>query len=383
MSHVPGHNVDKSGNVSSWNPRGWGYGSPIPGVTPTKDNPFGANASQQQRTNYDLTGNVSNSGAPMQTSQNNSGFDMASLIAALSSNRSGSGSGGNTGATQLGYAELAYKKAKDEKDRQDALDALGYDRAKDARILGGMQNYYNTGEYGTGFDNLLEMIKTQGQVSEDGITDAYGRATTNIGKGYDVASGLGTTGFNALNQYLAQNQNNPYAGMQASVGSAPDALSNYLSAYGVSDQPVQGQIQADQLQAQQGAGNYQNLIDLLGANAQQGAASRGAESQMAQLLFNTGLGQERAGYTSQAENAQAQALAALQQQMFQSRFGVEGDRNSLANQLVQTILNAGGGNNDDDDDDDEEEEDTKQPVLNPNLTPQVLAQLAARRRAEF
>jgi len=30
--------------------------------------------------------------------------------------------------------------------------------------------------------------------------------------------------------------------------------------------------------------------------------------------------------------------------MFQSRFGVEGDRNSLANQLVQTILNAGGGN---------------------------------------
>jgi len=395
MSHVPGHNVDKSGNVSSWNPRGWGYGSPIPGVTPTKDNPFGANASQQQRTNYDLTGNVSNSGAPMQTSQNNSGFDMASLIAALSSNRSGSGSGGNTGATQLGYAELAYKKAKDEKDRQDALDALGYDRAKDARILGGMQNYYNTGEYGTGFDNLLEMIKTQGQVSEDGITDAYGRATTNIGKGYDVASGLGTTGFDALNQYLAQNQNNPYAGMQASVGSAPDALSNYLSAYGVSDQPVQGQIQADQLQAQQGAGNYQNLIDLLGANAQQGAASRGAESQMAQLLFNTGLGQDRAGYTSQAENAQAQALAALQQQMFQSRFGVEGDRNSLANQLRQNIIAAGG------EDDATKaaaaaaeaarveaarlaaEEEARKAKGNPNLTPQVLAELAARRRAEF
>jgi len=395
MSHVPGHNVDKSGNVSSWNPRGWGYGSPIPGVTPTKDNPFGANASQQQRTNYDLTGNVNDSGAPMQTSQNNSGFDMASLIAALSSNRSGSGSGGNTGATQLGYAELAYKKAKDEKDRQDALDALGYDRAKDARILGGMQNYYNTGEYGTGFDNLLEMIKTQGQVSEDGITDAYGRATTNIGKGYDVASGLGTTGFDALNQYLAQNQNNPYAGMQASVGSAPDALSNYLSAYGVSDQPVQGQIQADQLQAQQGAGNYQNLIDILGANAQQGAASRGAESQMAQLLFNTGLGQDRAGYTSQAENAQAQALAALQQQMFQSRFGVEGDRNSLANQLRQNIIAAGG------EDDATKaaaaaaeaarveaarlaaEEEARKAKGNPNLTPQVLAELAARRRAEF
>jgi hypothetical protein len=80
----------------------------------------------------------------------------------------------------------------------------------------------------------------------------------------------------------------------------------------------------------------------LGGVAQQGAGSRGAESQMAQLLFNTGLGQDRAGYTSQAENAQAQALAALQQAMFQSRFGVEGDRNNLANQLAQSIIGAGG-----------------------------------------
>jgi hypothetical protein len=84
---------------------------------------------------------------------------------------------------------------------------------------------------------------------------------------------------------------------------------------------------------------FQNLIDVLGGVAQQGAGSRGAESQMAQLLFNTGLGQDRAGYTSQAENAQAQALAALQQAMFQSRFGVEGDRNNLANQLAQSIIN--------------------------------------------
>jgi hypothetical protein len=141
---------------------------------------------------------------------------------------------------------------------------------------------------------------------------------------------------------LQANPNNPYAGMTAQVGSAPDALSNYLSAYGVSDAPVQGQIQADQLQAQQGAGNFQNLTDVLSGVAQQGAASRGAESQMAQLMFDTGLGQDRAGYQSQAENAQAQALAALQQAMFQSRFGVEGDRNNLANQLAQSIISAGG-----------------------------------------
>ena len=291
---------------------------------------------------------------------------------ALAGYGSGSGSGGNTAASKLGYAELAYKKAKDEQDRQDELAALNYNRARDARVLSGMQDYYNTGEYGTGFDNLLKMIEQQGQVSQGGITDAYGRATTNIGQGYDVASGLGTTGFNALNQYLAQNQNNPYAGMQASVGNAPDALSSYLSAYGVSDQPVQGQIQADQLQAQQGAGNYQNLIDLLNANAQQGAASRGAESQMAQLLFNTGLGQDRAGYTSQAANAQAQALAALQQQMFQSRFGVESDRNSLASQLRRELIGLGDTGN---------KTVTPPPVVPPATLDQLLEQIAARQAA--
>jgi hypothetical protein len=211
---------------------------------------------------------------------------------------------------------------------------------RDARVTSGLENYYGggKGQFNTGFDKLLGMITDQGKVSSDAVTKSYDRAMTGIGQGYDAAQSLGDTGFNALNTYLQANPNNPYAGMTAQVGSAPDALTDYLSAYGVSDAPVQGQIQADQLQAQQGAGNFQNLIDVLGGVAQQGAGSRGAESQMAQLMFNTGLGQDRAGYTSQAENAQAQALAALQQAMFQSRFGVEGDRNNLANQLAQILL---------------------------------------------
>ena len=342
MTHVPGHNVEQSGNVFAWNPKKWG--SPIPGVTPTEDNPWGANASQLQRTNYQLTGNINYSGQP-QVSQNSSGSDMAKLIAALSSGRSGSG--GTGAADKLARDKFEYDKRQDALARATDLQAADYARAREGRITSGLENYYGGGQgtFNQGFDKLLGMITDQGKVSQQGVTDAYGRAITNVNEGYDVASGLGTAGFNALNQYLEQNQNNPYAGMQASVGSAPDALSNYLSAYGVSDQPVQGQIQADQLQAQQGAGNYQNLIDVLSGVAQQGAGSRGAESQMAQLLFDTGLGQDRAGYRSQAENAQAQALAALQQAMFQSRFGVEGDRNSLANQLAQAVINAGGNPN--------------------------------------
>jgi hypothetical protein len=253
---------------------------------------------------------------------------------------SGSGSGGNS----LARAQFEYQKRQDALDRKSALEALNYGRDRDARVTSGLQNYYGggQGQFNSGFDNLLKMITDQGKVSSDAVGKSYDRAMTGIGQGYDAAQSLGDTGFNALNTYLQANPNNPYAGMTAQVGSAPDALTDYLSAYGVSDAPVQGQIQADQLQAQQGAGNFQNLIDVLGGVAQQGAGSRGAESQMAQLLFNTGLGQDRAGYTSQAENAQAQALAALQQAMFQSRFGVEGDRNNLANQLAQSIIGAGG-----------------------------------------
>ena len=95
---------------------------------------------------------------------------------------------------------------------------------------------------------------------------------------------------------------------------------------------------------------------MLSGVAQQGAGSRATESQMAQLLFNTGLGQERAGYRSEAENAQAQALAALQQAMFQSRFGVANDRNAYARLLAEAVINAGGnigsgsGNNNDEND---------------------------------
>jgi hypothetical protein len=341
MPHVPGHNVEQSGNVFAWNPQEWGYGSPIPGVTKTEDNPWGANANQLQRANYLATGNINYGGQPQEVSQNTSDVDLAKLIAALSSGGSGSGSGSSD---RLARDKFEYEKRKDALERAAELEATNYARAREGRVTSGLESLYGGGKgtFNEGFNNLLKMIADQGKVSEDATGRAYARAMENINQGYTAAQGLGDEGYRALNAYLAANQNNPYATMQAQVGSAPDALSNYLSAYGVSDLPVRGQIEADQLQAQQGAANYQNLINLLSGVAQQGAGSRATESQMAQLLFNTGLGQERAGYRSEAENAQAQALAALQQAMFQSRFGVENDRNAYARQLAEAVINAGG-----------------------------------------
>ena len=349
-------NIENDGAIYAWNPAGKGF-NPYSGV----ENDFRNVTSQiPSNTNTRTRAIVADTAPelfPSTSNTTNPNQFYLNALQALAGYNSGSGSGSGA-SDKLARDKFEYEKRQDAMQRANDLQTANLASAKDARVLGGFQNYYGGGEgdFNKGFNNLLDMIKTQGAVSEGGITKAYDRATTNIGEGYDAASGLGTTGFNALNQYLAQNQNNPYAGMQASVGSAPDALSNYLSAYGVSDAPVQGQIQADQLQAQQGAGNFQNLIDVLSGVAQQGAGSRGAESQMAQLMFNTGLGQDRAGYQSQAENAQAQALAALQQAMFQSRFGVEGDRNSLANQLQQQIIGLGGDTDGDGTGDDDEDE---------------------------
>jgi hypothetical protein len=244
-------------------------------------------------------------------------------------------------------AELAYKKQQDAAEAALNLQTKNEGLAKDASILSNTQDFYNAGQDGTGgyskeFNRLIGMIDAQGTKSEEQIGGAYKNAMGAITGGYDTAKGLGDSGYRALNAYLAANPNDPYAGMQATVGSAPDALTQYLNAYGVSDQPVQGQIQADQLQAQQGAGNFNNLTNLLSSIAQMGASSRGAESAMGQNLFNTELGSERAGYEGKAATQRQTAMNSLQQQLYQDRMQQESARSAMANQLVMQILAANG-----------------------------------------
>jgi hypothetical protein len=79
----------------------------------------------------------------------------------------------------------------------------------------------------------------------------------------------------------------------------------------------------------------------------------------------------------------------LQQQLFESRFGVEQNRNTLAQQLAQTVAELTGTapseptKKEEPKKEEPKKEEPKVPPTNPNLTPEVLAQLAARRRAEF
>ena len=63
---------------------------------------------------------------------------------------------------------------------------------------------------------------------------------------------------------------------------------------------------------------------------------------MGQNLFNTTLGQERAGYKTKAEMAQADAMRQIQESMYQQRMAQESARNAQLQQLAQALASAGG-----------------------------------------
>jgi len=157
-----------------------------------------------------------------------------------------------------------------------------------------------------------------------------------------LAQGLTDQGYATLQNYLQQNPNNAYAGLQQQVQSVANPMEQFLSAYGVSGQPVQAQVAAEQLAGQQGAGAFNTLADILNRNSQQSNSSRMAEMQMAQTMANAGLGANRANYQARNAEAQAQALAQLQQQLAQNQFGVQQNQMQAGDAALQAILNATG-----------------------------------------
>ena len=228
-----------------------------------------------------------------------------------------------------------------------ASDALAKRKYEDELALQQRQiDAYRTrlsgGGYRSGQDQLLKMLSDQAGRSRTDVEDIYGRGIKNIDDGYGDAQKLQDAGFLALQQYLTQNPNNPYANVAVSAGPTQDDLAGLLGAYGVSADPVRAQVAAEGAAAQQGAAGFQNLLDVLGASAQQSDASRLAEMMMSQNFANTSLGSQRAGAKSQAASAQANALAQIQAQLAQSQMEQEQSAAASRQQLEESIAAAGG-----------------------------------------
>lgn len=225
-------------------------------------------------------------------------------------------------------------------DLQIATTAQG--RADAQAKYNALKNYYDSGEWKSGYDKLNTMLTDNYNTGVTGLQGTYDRSQQNLNAGYDLAQGLTDQGYSALQNYLQQNPNNAYAGLQQQVQTVGNPMEQFLGAYGVSNQPVQQQVAAEQLAGQQGAGAFNTLADILNRTSQQSNNSRMAEMQMGQTMANAGLGANRANYQARNAEAQAQALAQLQQQLAQNQFGVQQNQMQAGDAARQAILNATG-----------------------------------------
>ena len=252
--------------------------------------------------------------------------------------------GGESASDKLAREKFEFEKAKylagsggDSLARQKYAD----EQALQRRQLAAYQNLLAGGGYRAGADRMLGMINQQAGISEGNVNKAYQDALANIAAGYGQAQDVTGQGYSALEEFLRQNPNNPYADVQVSAGQAPDAMEQILSAYGVSADPVRAQVAAEQAAAQQGAAGFQNLLNTLGASAQQSDASRLAEMQMAQMLAGEQLTGQRAGLQSQASRAQADALAQIQAQLAQARLEQEAGAEKRRTDIEDVLAAAG------------------------------------------
>lgn len=265
----------------------------------------------------------------------------------------GSGGGAGSGSSGSGFD---INKARLNEDRRQfditsALNQAQFDLSKATTAQGradakakfdALKNYYDTGGYKTGYNELNNIALGQYNTGVKGLQDTYDTAQKNLGEGYNTAQGLTDTGYTALENYLKQNPSNAYEGLQQQVQTVANPMEQFLSAYGVNNQPVQAQVAAEQLAGQQGAGAFNSLADILRRASAQSDASRMAEMQMGRTMANSNLGAQRAGYQAQNTQAQAAALAQLQQALGGQQFGIQQNQMQAGQDIYGQILAALG-----------------------------------------
>ena len=242
------------------------------------------------------------------------------------------GSGSGTGA--------ADALARDKWNAQQASDAAA--SAVTLRALQGLQGRLASGGYRGNADTLLGLIDTRNQQGQTAIQGQYDTGTGNINAGYDTGLGMINSGYGDLNTYLNANQIDPYANLQQQVSPVNNAMADYLSAYGVSNDPVTQQVQASSIANQEGANSFNQLQQLMSANQLANNQSNLGVSQAAQNYATTGLGTQRAGYLANAEAARMSAMNQLMDQIDQARYGVEEGVGNRKNALEEAIIGAGG-----------------------------------------
>ena len=225
---------------------------------------------------------------------------------------------------------------------QDAQRQAVLDKIKEQTRYKALQDYYQTGDWRQLYKDLGSNLDTMQSTGSAQIEDIYNQSLGNIGAGYADASRMTGQGYNALNQYLAQNNLNPYAGASFTPTTVEDGTQQFMQAYGIDSPEVAQQTATENAYNQQGAQGFNTMYDLLSRAAQQSQQSRMNESQMAQNFANQGLSSTRAAYEAMAAKSRAEQLRDLIDRINQQRYELtkaEGEKDtSLKEEL---LANAG------------------------------------------
>jgi hypothetical protein len=221
---------------------------------------------------------------------------------------------------------------------QDAQRQAVLDKVKEQARYKALQDYYQTGDWRELYKNLGSQLDTMQTQGTGQIADIYKSALGNIGAGYADASRMTGQGYNALNQYLAQNNLNPYAGASFTPTTVQDGSQQFMQAYGVDAPEVAQQAATENAYNQQGAQGFNTMYDLLSRAAQQSQQSRMNESQMAQNFANQGLSSTRAAYEAMAAKNQQESLSDLLNRISSSRFDLAQQEGEKGQTLQEQIL---------------------------------------------
>lgn len=249
----------------------------------------------------------------------------------------GSNAGAYSYKAAIAKIEADQKAATAAAERATAGAKSQYDYLKgqiDSGIPTNIANIINQGE-----ESGKQYIADQYKLLADQLKGSY-VPETNVGTGYLGAQGRTGQAYNALQNYLQQNQPRAFAqAPQTLPTTVTNDLAQYMGGQGVSTAPVDPTIAALNAAAGGGAQNYNSLLSTLNQLSQAGQQSRMAEEQIGRSGSLSGLEQLYQGQQGGLQQQQLQALAELQSNIFSQRLAAE-QQAAARNQALKDALAA-------------------------------------------
>jgi len=175
--------------------------------------------------------------------------------------------------------------------------------------------------------SLLEQFAQQQSTGEGYINQQYKDLLDQLTGRKTLAEQTTTTGYDALRNYLAQNQPTAYAQAANAVPEVvQNALAQYMQSQGVNPATAQPAVEAANVAALGSATNYDQLLNVLRAREQSGQQSRLAEEQMARQLGLQNIQSLYGAGTSGLEQQKLAALADLSSRVQASKLQAEQQR---------------------------------------------------------